>query len=121
MDRINLRGINAYGRHGTEAAERVHVQPFTIDLWAELDLHAAQTTDDLSETLDYSGLHQRLVAIVAKTSYSLIERLAADLLAAIFEDRRVARAEVTVSKPAILNGATPSVTILRVNPNYENP
>jgi dihydroneopterin aldolase len=119
MDRVTLRGVRAYGRHGWEAAERERPQPFAIDLDAEIDLRAAQLSDDLSETLDYAALHRRIVAIVANTSYALLERLAADILEAIFEDRRVARAIVTIAKPALLDGATPSVTFDRVNPRYE--
>jgi dihydroneopterin aldolase len=67
----------------------------------------------LSRTMDYAALHGRIVRIVAATSYALLERLAADLLDAVLEDRRVARAEVTIAKPGILDGATPSVTLSR--------
>jgi dihydroneopterin aldolase len=119
MDRVTLRGVRAYGRHGWEAAERERPQPFAIDLDAEIDLRAAQLSDDLSETLDYAALHRRIVAIVANTSYALLERLAAEILEAIFEDRRVARAIVTIAKPALLDGATPSVTFDRANPRYQ--
>ncbi len=120
MDRITLRGVRAYGRHGWEAAERDRPQPFAIDLDAEIDLRAAQHSDDLSDTNDYAELHRRIVAIVETTSYALLERLASDILEAVFEDRRVARAVVTIAKPAILDGATPSVTFDRGNPRYEN-
>lgn len=119
MDRVTLRGVRAYGRHGWEANERDRPQPFVIDVDAEIDLRAAQISDDLSETIDYAALHRRLVAIVERTSYALLERLASDVLDAVFEDRRVARAVVTIAKPAILDGATPSVTFDRVNPRYE--
>jgi 7,8-dihydroneopterin aldolase/epimerase/oxygenase len=121
VDRIVLRGVRAYGRHGYEAEERQRRQPFEIDLMAEIDLRAAAATDDLSQTLDYASLQERLVRIVATTSYALIERLASDLLDAVFDNCRVRRAEVTVSKPAILDGATPSVTLERVNPRYQSP
>lgn len=112
--------MRAYGRHGAEPAERERRQPFEIDVTAEIDLRAAQASDDLSQTMDYASLEARLVRIVATTSYALLERLAADLLDAVFDDRRVRRAEVTVSKPAILNGATPSVSLERANPRYES-
>ena len=59
--------------------------------------------------------------IVSTTSYALLERLAGDLLDAVFDDARVLRAQVTVSKPAILDGATPSVTLERANPRTREP
>ena len=121
MDRISLRNVRAYGRHGVEAAERERRQPFDIDVIAEIDLRNPSSTDDIAQTLDYAALCDRLVRIVATTSYALLERLASDLLGAVFEDRRVRRAQVTISKPAILNGATPSVTLERTNPHRSPP
>jgi 7,8-dihydroneopterin aldolase/epimerase/oxygenase len=121
VDRISLRGIRAYGRHGYEAAERERRQPFEIEVTAEIDLRAAAESDDLSQTLDYASLQERLVRVVATTSYALLERLAADLIDAVFDDRRVRSAEVTVFKPGILDGATPSVTLQRVNPRFALP
>jgi dihydroneopterin aldolase len=112
-----LRNVRAYGRHGSDAAERQSPQPFDIEVTAEIDLRQAQQSDELSRTIDYATLHARIVRIVATTSYALLERLAGDLLDAVFEDRRVVRASVTVAKPAILDGATPSVTLERVNPS----
>lgn len=119
MDAIRLRGVRAYGRHGADPGERERRRLIEIDVTAEIDLHEAARNDDLSQTMDYAALHQRLVRVVGTTSYALLERLAADLLEAVFVDRRVARAEVTVSKPGILDGATPSVTLERANPRCE--
>lgn len=116
MDRIALRRVRAYGRHGWNEGEREAAQPFEIDLDVEIDLGAAQSSDDLAQTLDYAGLHRRIVAIVESTSYALLERLAGDILDAVFADRRVARAVLSIAKPGILDGATPSVTFDRVNP-----
>jgi len=121
MDRIVLRGVRAYGRHGALPGERDEAQAFDLDVIAEMDLRAAQASDELSDTLDYAALHARLVEIVATTSHALLERLAGDLLAEIFADRRVVCAEISIAKPGILGGATPSVTLRRANPDYDPP
>lgn len=121
MDRINLQGVRAYGRHGARPGERDAPQPFDINVVAEIDLRRAARSDDLADTLDYAALHARIVDAVASTSYALLERLAADLLAAIFADSRVVAAEVTIAKPALLNGATPAVTLCRTNPHHAAP
>lgn len=113
MDEIALQGVRAYGRHGANPGERDQRQLIEIDLTAELDLQAAQRSDDLAQTLDYDALHARVIRIVSTTSYALLERLGSDLLDAMFADERVVRATVTLSKPEILGGATPSVTLTR--------
>ena len=117
MGAIRLRGVRAYGRHGAEPGERNRRQMIVVDLTADLDLRAAATSDDLESTLDYAALYDRVIRIVATTSYALLERLAADLLDAVFSDVRVTRASVTLSKPNILDGATPSVTLERSKPD----
>jgi dihydroneopterin aldolase len=118
MDRIRLRDVRVFGRHGANPGERDREQPFDIGVVAEIDLHAASTTDDLDDTLDYAALYARIVTAVESTSYALIERLASDVLDAVFADHRVARAEVTIAKPGLLDGATPSITLVRENTRH---
>jgi len=111
LDRIELRGIRVFGRHGANPGERDVPQPFDIEVAAELDLAAARAGDALEDTLDYDALHKRITAIVRETSYALLERLGADILAAILADGRVERARVSIAKPLLLAGATPVVTV----------
>ncbi len=118
MDVIALSGLRAQGRHGANAGERDAEQPFDVDVLVEIDLTAPSSSDDLGETLDYAALHQRIIGIVQSTSYALLERLAAEVLRDIFRDARVARAEVAIAKPRLLDGATPSVRLRRENPRY---
>ncbi len=118
MDRIALRNVRVEARHGASPEERERPQTFEVDLVAELDLTQAAASDEIESTLHYGHLHERIVAAVRERSYALLERLAADLLDVVFRDARVARAEVTISKPGRLDGATPSVTLVRENPRY---
>lgn len=113
MARIALRNVRAHGRHGANLGERDREQPFDIDLVVELDASDAERTDDLSDTIDYAALHRRLVTLVSDTSFALLERLGAALLDAVFENERVRYAQLTIAKPGILAGATPSVTLER--------
>ncbi|MBV8490857.1 MAG: dihydroneopterin aldolase [Candidatus Eremiobacteraeota bacterium] len=113
MARITLRNVRAFGKHGANPGERDAVQPFDVDLVLELDTASAQTTDALGDTVDYAAVHARVVDVVGRTSFALLERLAAALLDAILEDPRIQRAEITIGKPGILDGATPSVTLVR--------
>jgi 7,8-dihydroneopterin aldolase/epimerase/oxygenase len=118
VERISITGIRARGRHGAVPGERDRAQPFDIDVRIEMDLEAARRSDDLADTLDYARLHERLVGVVANTSFALLERLADELLNVVFDDPRVVRAELAIAKPGILDGATPSVTIETENPRH---
>ncbi|HEY9086376.1 MAG TPA: dihydroneopterin aldolase [Candidatus Tyrphobacter sp.] len=118
MDRIALHGVRVEARHGANPGEREQAQIFEIDLVAEIDLTEPAASDDIESTLHYGRLYDRITTIVRERSYALLERLAFDLLSVVFADARVARAEVTISKPAFLDGATPSVTLARANPRH---
>lgn len=118
MDVIALRGLRVYGKHGADPGERDREQPFDVEIFAEIDLRAAGHSDDLGETLNYAALHRRVCEIVQTHSYRLLERLGAEILKAVFSDARVARAEVEIGKPQLLDGATPSVRLRRENPRF---
>lgn len=99
LDRIELRGLRAYGRHGALPAEREVGQEFVVDVALGLDLAPAAEGDDLSRTVDYGSLASRLVAVVAGEPVNLIETLAERLAAVCLEDLAVREARVTVHKP----------------------
>jgi 7,8-dihydroneopterin aldolase/epimerase/oxygenase len=98
-DRIVLTGLRARGRHGVYDFERANGQEFVVDVVLELDLRPAARSDDVRDTVDYSELAERLVAIVGGEPVNLIETLAERLAAACLADNRVAAAAVTVHKP----------------------
>jgi dihydroneopterin aldolase len=112
-DRIAVRGIRVFGRHGANPGEQDVLQPFDVDVELEVDLERGSHTDDLADTLDYREVHRVVVEVVGKEHFALLERLAQELARQIMHDERVISATVTVAKPGILAGATPSVTLCR--------
>jgi dihydroneopterin aldolase len=98
-DLISLRGLKARGRHGVYDFERAAGQDFVVDVVLELPLARAAASDDVSDTVHYGELAERLVEIVAGEPVNLIETLADRLAAACLADVRVAAATVTVHKP----------------------
>ncbi|WP_233359046.1 dihydroneopterin aldolase [Thermomonospora amylolytica] len=100
LDRIELTGLRARGRHGVLPAERELGQEFVVDVSLGLDTRPAAETDDLSRTVDYGALADRLVAVVRGEPVDLIETLAERLAQVCLEDPIVRQVDVTVHKPA---------------------
>ena len=114
-DRIHLRGLRIFGRHGPTPLERADGQDFITDAVLWLDTAAAAAGDDLTLTVDYGVLASQLAALIAGEPVALIETLAHRLALACLEQAAVSQVEVTVhKKPAAgvrLDGI--SVTVRR--------
>lgn len=115
-DEIRLTGLTVFGRHGVFAHEREDGQDFTIDLRLRVDLADAAASDDVTDTVHYGELAEKVAAVVAGEPVNLIEKLAQRIADAALEDDRVQHVEVTVHKPHApipLTFADVSVTIRR--------
>jgi dihydroneopterin aldolase len=98
-DRIELRGLRILGTHGVLPEERARSQPFEVDLDLEVDLAPAGDTDELADTVDYAGIIERVVDVVAGgRSYRLLETLAGVIASAALVDERVASVTVGIRK-----------------------
>jgi dihydroneopterin aldolase len=119
LDRIQISGLRARGRHGVFAAERAAGQDFLVDAGLWLDTSAAAVADDLSLTADYGAIASRLAQIVSGEPVALIETLAARLAEACLSEPAVREVEVTVHKPQAPVGVPVTdvaVTIRRSRP-----
>ncbi|GAA1705001.1 dihydroneopterin aldolase [Fodinicola feengrottensis] len=98
-DQISLTGLRVRGFHGVFDHERADGQDFVVDVVLETDTTAAARSDDLTDTIDYGDLAERLAEVVAGPPVNLLEALAARLADACLTDARVAAATVTIHKP----------------------
>ncbi|MFI6364833.1 dihydroneopterin aldolase [Nocardia sp. NPDC050630] len=99
-DRIELRGLRAYGYHGCFDYERRDGQEFLVDLTVWTDFAAAAATDDLANTIDYGALAERAVRIIQGQPRNLIEKVVAEIADDVMTDARIQSVEVVVHKPA---------------------
>lgn len=101
-DRILLEGMVFFGYHGTRPEETSLGQRFVVDIELHCDLRAAGSSDDLSQTVDYSQVHQQARTIVegspAKLTETVAERIAAAVLA---QQPLVSAIRVRVRKPNV--------------------
>ena len=98
-DRIEITGVEAFGRHGVHAVERRDGQRFLVDVALGLDLAPAAATDDLTRTVDYGALSQGIHDAVATEPVALLETLAERIAGICLHLPRVEWVRVTVHKP----------------------
>jgi 7,8-dihydroneopterin aldolase/epimerase/oxygenase len=119
LDRIALRGLRVRGRHGVFEYERRDGQEFVVDAVLGVDVRPAAASDDLSRTVDYGALAERLAAVVAGEPVRLIETLAERLAQVCLAEPEVQEAEITVHKPQapvtqVVQDVTVTITRSRV-------
>ena len=120
LDRIELRGLRVFARHGVLDSERLSGQEFVIDAVLWLDTRPAAGSDDLSKTVDYGALADRLVHLAEEPPVRLIETLAERLAADCLSEPLVAEVEITVHKPQAPIAhpfADVTITIRRARPS----
>jgi dihydroneopterin aldolase len=99
LDRVALRGLRGFGRHGVLPAERSLGQWFVVDVELGLDTRLAAAGDDLGETVDYSAVAADVVALIEGEPVNLIETLAQRIAESCLARPGVMQVEITVHKP----------------------
>lgn len=100
-DKIVIKGLEVYARHGVLAEEQELGQKFIIDAVLCMDLRAAGANDDISRTVNYADVCEDLIKWMQKKSFCLIESAAAYIAESVLiKYRKVARVEIDLKKPS---------------------
>ena len=73
---IALAQLGFEGRHGATALERRHTRKFEVDIELDLEGNAAERSDRLPDTVDYSKVAEVIVGIGTGEPHRLLESLA---------------------------------------------
>jgi dihydroneopterin aldolase len=100
-DRIVLKGLQVFARHGVLPEENKLGQRFALDVTAFLDLTPAGRSDDYKQTVCYDALTKLVLETVTTKRFYLIEAAAEAVAAAILSAfSPVDRVVVEIRKPA---------------------
>lgn len=98
-DRLEIKGIEVYAKHGVLEHEQEKAQVFKVDVTVYTDLARPGESDDLSDALDYSVLALEVREVVGSESHRLIETVAARVSDVVMGHPQVERSVVTIHKP----------------------
>lgn len=109
--RVFIKDLVIAGKHGVHEHEKESPQRFNVTVELNLAATKATVSDDLLDTADWSRLRRRIIDIVEGKSYNLIERLAMEIAAKMLEDKRIAKAIVTIDKMDAFESGVPGVRL----------
>ena len=100
MDKIIIKDIKVYAKHGLLPEEKIYEQLFIITAAFYLDLRKAGMSGDLVKTIDYGEACQAIAAFVTNNSFDLIETLAERLAEKLLiENHSLQKIRLKVEKP----------------------
>ncbi len=105
-DRIILDSMVFSGTHGVYEEEQRHPQPFEVDVELAINLQPAGLSDDLEQTVDYSGVFETCRQIVESTRFNLVEALAEAIAQEILAGFPADEVTIRVRKPQVKLGGT---------------
>jgi dihydroneopterin aldolase len=105
MDKVIIQGLTLYALIGVYDFERHQKQRVMADVVLYTNLTEAAVSDDVSDTLDYGKVAERLAQIAEASSYKLLEALAKQMIDTVFAEFAVNALELQLSKPDILDNA----------------
>ncbi|MCL2045905.1 MAG: 2-amino-4-hydroxy-6-hydroxymethyldihydropteridine diphosphokinase [Oscillospiraceae bacterium] len=117
MDKINIKNLEIFAKHGVYSEENVLGQKFIISCTLYTDLRSAGLKDELEKSLDYGQIITSIKEIVENNVYKLIETVAQSIADGLLEENEMLKQVwVEVKKPWAPVAAhleTVSVEILR--------
>jgi FolB domain-containing protein len=105
MDRIIISDLRARCIIGINEDERREKQDVSITLSIYADLRRAGRTDLYEDAVDYRSIKKRVLAVVERSNYFLLEALAEAVANVCLEAPEVLKAQVRVDKPSALRFA----------------
>ncbi len=105
-DIVFINGLAIDATIGVYDWERTIKQRLVLDLDMYFDIKPAASSDDLSHTLDYSAVSQRIISFVEASSYQLLEALAEQVASIVMAEFSVSGLRLRINKP----GAVPEAS-----------
>src|SRR5882757_3286665 len=98
MGKISIVDLEVFYRVGVPESERAQAQRLLLTVELEADFTAAAKSDGIADTIDYFAVTQRLLKFGDGREWKLIEKLVADIAAAVLREFRPLAVSVEVKK-----------------------
>lgn len=101
-DKLLVRGLRLFGRHGVLPEEKVLGQPFVVNVDIYADLRRAGKSDNFQHTLDYVRVVDVTKEVIHGKPRNLVEKVATDIAKGVFKELPQAQSvRVEVTKPHV--------------------
>ncbi len=100
MDKITIKDLEIYARHGVFPEENVLGQKFLVTAVLHTSTRKAGLTDDLTASVHYGEVSHLIKKIVTENTWKLLERIAEEIASAILLTYPlVSQVDISIKKP----------------------
>jgi D-erythro-7,8-dihydroneopterin triphosphate epimerase len=118
LDKIHITDLRLQCIIGINDWERTQKQDVLINVILYTDLKKPCRTDRIEDSVDYKEIKKEIIAMVEKSSFNLIERLANEIARICLTHPQIKAVRIKVDKPGALRFAkSVGVEILRTQDN----
>jgi len=104
-DRIQIQDLLLRTIIGINEEERRNRQDVLINITLYADTRVAGASDDIEDAVNYRTITKQVIKRVEESSFSLVEKMAAEIAAICLGELRVEAVDVRVEKPGALRFA----------------
>ena len=97
MIAVEVEGLELFGHHGADEAERERGQTFLFDV--RIEVSDVARSDRLADTIDYVAVVELVKEVSNAKWYHLLEALSSDVADSVVQRFSVERVRVRVRKP----------------------
>ena len=105
MAKIQITNLKLRTIIGTNDWERTTLQDVIINITIVYDATKASKSDKLKDTVDYKSITKAIIKTVEASRYFLLEKLCAEVMNIVMENRQIKEAVVRIDKPFALRFA----------------
>ena len=103
MDKIHISEISCLAYLGVPPQERENPQEILVNVVLSLNLEKAVHSDEVTSTVDYVGIVEKVKETLKERRFSLLEAAAGHLCRSILTDTKIRSVQVKVRKfPEVL-------------------
>ena len=84
---------------GAHPWEKINKQELVLNISVEYDAAKASQSDSLKDALNYEALAQKVIKLVERSQYALLEKLIAKVKGLLMADKRIDRIFIRIDKP----------------------
>jgi dihydroneopterin aldolase len=101
---IRIKNLKIKTILGIHDWEKTIDRQIIINAEIETDFEESLKSDNIADTIDYDNLTTKIKKLIAEKKFKLVEKMAAEVINIIMEDKRIKKCKLEIDKVGAVDG-----------------